>query len=403
MMTSKFTSSQHGMAYTTLLMFLLLTIGCGTNGSSGSEAEIAGEAAAEGDLPDQQRDISNEIFREAIGDNDPRTCFMDVDLGVADPEATPLEEDAPQLRQLIIAVDASGSMGAKLGGSTKMASAREATLELLERLPKDVRVGLVAFGHRGDNSASGKSASCAGVETTYALATPNRGEIQAALERIKPTGWTPLAAAIEEAASKLSSAQAAGEQVLWVVSDGKETCGGDPVAVARRVNQGDLKLVVNIVGFDLTGEDRAQLQAVAEAGGGKFLEYDPNGSDRLAESMWRLQNRLDATIEGLNTLNSNNASAIAALGKANNCVNLMITQERGRLNQRLAGRATASDAEKKTLEEAKELVDERHERIRAYRDSYTARVRGARDEANEQTRNNRDEFKDEIDQTAPTQ
>ncbi len=375
-----------------LILSLLLWIGCNANGEAGSETQVGDDALDETGLPDQQTDISNASFRKAVGDNDPRSCFQDVNLDVADPNATPRDEGAPKLRQLIIAVDASGSMGAKLGNSTKMASAREATLELLDRLPKDVRVGLVAFGHRGDNSASGKETSCAGVETAYSLATPNRGDIRAALEKISPTGWTPLAAAIEEAAGNLSAAQNEGEQVLWVVSDGKETCGGDPVAVARRVNQGNLKLVVNIVGFDLTGDDRAQLQAVAEAGGGKFLDYDPNGGERLAESMWRLQNRIDAMQERLNTTLSNNANAISGIGEAQNCVNMMITNERSQLNKLLAGRATASEAEVEEIEEAKELLDLRHERIRAFRESYVARVRGARDDANEASRANKEEF-----------
>ena len=37
-----------------------------------------------------------------------------------------------------------------------------------------------------------------------------------------------------------------GEQVIYVVSDGEETCGGDPVAVARRINSGRTRAVVNV-------------------------------------------------------------------------------------------------------------------------------------------------------------
>jgi Ca-activated chloride channel family protein len=153
-----------------------------------------------------------------------------------------------------------------------MEAAREAASDFLLGIPEGVEVGLVAFGHRGTNAASGKSASCAGVETVYAVGAADEARIREGLGRLHATGWTPLAAAIEQSGALLRESGTAGEQVVYVVSDGEETCGGDPVAAARTLHEGAVRAIVNIIGFDLEDADRAQLRQVAEAGGGALIE-----------------------------------------------------------------------------------------------------------------------------------
>ena len=59
-----------------------------------------------------------------------------------------------------------------------------------------------------------------------------------------------------------------------MVSDGIETCGGDPVKAAKELNRSDIKAVVNIIGFDLDDEGQRQLKAVADAGGGEYSSVD---------------------------------------------------------------------------------------------------------------------------------
>src|SRR5699024_10051640 len=87
---------------------------------------------------------------------------------------------------------------------------------------------------------------------------------------IQATGWTPLAAAISKAGASFQPRAGMGEQVVFVVSDGLETCGGDPVAAARALHESEVHAIVNIIGFDIAAEDRRALEAVAAAGGGTF-------------------------------------------------------------------------------------------------------------------------------------
>jgi hypothetical protein len=158
----------------------------------------------------------------------------------------PVEAAEPALRRLVLAVDSSGPMR----GEAKIEVAERAASEFLSGVPREVEVGLVAFGHRGGSKQDGKAESCAGVGTVYELGPASREAVRSAIASF-------------EAGYSSAPAGNPGEQVVYVVSDGLETCGGDPVAAARRLRESDVRAVVDIVGFDIEAKDRAQLQSVA--------------------------------------------------------------------------------------------------------------------------------------------
>jgi D-amino-acid dehydrogenase/Ca-activated chloride channel family protein len=60
------------------------------------------------------------------------------------------------------------------------------------------------------------------------------------------------------------------QNIVYVVSDGVETCGGDPVEAAKALNQSDIQAVVNIIGFDVDDAGQKALKAVADAGKGTY-------------------------------------------------------------------------------------------------------------------------------------
>jgi hypothetical protein len=55
-----------------------------------------------------------------------------------------------------------------------------------------------------------------------------------------------------------------------LVSDGEETCGGDPVKKAQELCQANIKVVTNVIGFNVSGAVEAQLKAIANAGCGTY-------------------------------------------------------------------------------------------------------------------------------------
>ena len=80
---------------------------------------------------------------------------------------------------------------------------------------------------------------------------------------------------------------------LILLSDGLETCGGDPcravrlakerLAKERLAKEHGKQLVLHVVGFDISGQDTSQLQCMAQAGGGLF--FNAENAEGLAEAL----------------------------------------------------------------------------------------------------------------------
>lgn len=288
---------------------------------------------------------------------------------------------ATAINRLVVAIDASGSMAAKSGGVTKMDAARRAAAEFLGGVPEGTQVGLVVFGHRGTNQASGKPASCAGVETVYPLGGANTVQLQRALQSVQATGWTPLAAAIAKAGSAFSPSDTPGAQVVYVVSDGLETCGGDPVAAARALHGGPVKAVVNIIGFDLAAADRAQLQAVAGAGGGVFVETQASALSQMLGDLYAKAGKVSAItrerFDAGGRTTDNNLAAGRYVTKVNQCLSQGSRAESAGLSQALA--AQAPDVRDGALE----LLRRRHDRYLARAQQIADTIEANRAEAND--------------------
>lgn len=176
-------------------------------------------------------------------------------------------------RSTVIALDASGSMVARAGrGMTKMAAAKQAIRDYVQHTPAALdRFGLVVFGHRGNNSNAGRATSCRGVQTLAPLGGFEGGQVSRALARFKPTGWTPIAAALTEAGRSFRPGATELARIL-LVTDGLETCGGDPVAAAKALQRKGVHVVVDVVGLDVDAAKARRLRAVADVTGGRYVD-----------------------------------------------------------------------------------------------------------------------------------
>src|SRR5699024_3452488 len=89
------------------------------------------------------------------------------------------------------------------------------------------------------------------------------------IEALNPKGKTPITAAVEQAVEQLRQVEASASIVL--VSDGLESCGGDPCEAVRTARQSGVDFQLHVIGFALGDADPEQLQCMAEAGGGQFF------------------------------------------------------------------------------------------------------------------------------------
>jgi Mg-chelatase subunit ChlD len=170
-------------------------------------------------------------------------------------------------RNVEIVLDASNSMWGRMQDRTKLEVARRTLEALISSLPADLRIGLRAYGHRHRHELR----KCEDSELLVPLGPGSREPIREAIAGLRPRGQTPLAHSLREVAWDFEGLR--GERAVVLVTDGIESCGGDPVAAARDL-QGNGALPVHVIGFGLDGhahEDTASLRAIAEASGGRFL------------------------------------------------------------------------------------------------------------------------------------
>ena len=139
---------------------------------------------------------------------------------------------------------------------------------MLPSCPRAPKSPCGCFGHKEGKS---KQESCQSSETVYPLAAYEESSFSSALNRFDAEGWTPLAKAIRDAKSDLAQMSGEGVQnIVYIVSDGEETCGGDPVKEARALHTSEMKAIINIIGFDVSNAEQRALKEVAKAGGGSY-------------------------------------------------------------------------------------------------------------------------------------
>ncbi|SFJ46864.1 VWA domain-containing protein [Thermoflavimicrobium dichotomicum] len=214
------------------------------------------------------------------------TTFINFDPSVKVNNATPNENitlPAGKKVHFSLLLDASGSMKEKIGSETKMEAAKRALQQFASKLPKNASISLRIYGHKGSNRPQDKAASCASTEEVYKGTGYDEQRFQAALDRIRPVGWTPIANALEKVKQDIPND--ATETVVYVVSDGIETCGGNPAQVAKELSQSNIKTVVNIIGFKIDDQGQKMLKEVAEAGNGEFTDVqDEQSLNKYLES-----------------------------------------------------------------------------------------------------------------------
>ncbi|AZO64473.1 MULTISPECIES: vWA domain-containing protein [unclassified Mesorhizobium] len=180
--------------------------------------------------------------------------------------------------RVVIVLDASGSMWAQIDGKPKLEIARESLRTVLQSVPADKEIGFMAYGHR-------EKGSCEDIELIVPPQAGSAGAVSAAADSLKFIGKTPLTAAVKQAAEALKYTEDKATVIL--ITDGLETCNGDPCALGKELKAAGVDFTVDVVGFGLTADEGRQVACLADNTGGKYIQ----ASDEQA-----LQNALVETI-----------------------------------------------------------------------------------------------------------
>jgi hypothetical protein len=87
----------------------------------------------------------------------------------------------------------------------------------------------------------------------------------------EPTGWTPISLALQRAGEELQAGENV-RNVIIMVTDGEETCEGDPCTVSQALAQGDTQVRIDVVGFGLAPEVADTLRCISDNSGGRYVD-----------------------------------------------------------------------------------------------------------------------------------
>ena len=176
-----------------------------------------------------------------------------------------------------IILDASGSMLKKQDGKRRIEIAREVLLGLTgEVIPEGTPFALRVFGH--------KEADSCRTDLEEALAPLNVEKVETKLRGLQAMNLakTPIARSLELVNDDLASVT--GERVVILVTDGEETCDGDPAAVLEAMKAKAVDVRVNIVGFAIDDENlKSRFRYWANLANGEY--YDAISANDLERSM----------------------------------------------------------------------------------------------------------------------
>jgi Ca-activated chloride channel homolog len=363
-----------GILFLPVLFWSAVAVGCKSNAGDSVSGAANGASATvmEADAEKFYQQLLQKYREDFSG------CIQEIDVKLGEtPERKSGGAAGQTAKQLniLIALDASGSMNDVVVGGKKIDVAREAITRFLGALPKESKVGLVVFGHKGSNREKDKTVSCAGVETVYKVGALDQAQFRRAVESFQPTGYTPIAGALEHSGNILSASE--GERnLVYLVTDGTETCGGDPVAAARALHGSNVKAVINVIGFNVGNAEQRQLKAVAMAGEGAF--YTANNADELNkvfdDSSWR--DRYWYT-------NTNNQKIVQyefdnAIATFRYCVTNKTKIESYNIRNEL-NKLPVDDPEWKHKQYVTTRLRERHDRILEWKKSFTDNLENRRD------------------------
>jgi hypothetical protein len=192
-------------------------------------------------------------------------------------------------RSVLLILDASGSMNARLpNGETRIAVAQRAIKGVAGFIPAQAQLSLRMYG--AQSAARQKNCQDTHLAVPFGAASAAGAAITANVDGAKAQGYTPIAYSLGQAANDFPAD--AKERVIVLVSDGKETCQGDPVVAAKALAAKGI--TVHTVGFVVDTAARGQLQAIARATGGTYFDapVGPELPDTLKSALGACKKRV---------------------------------------------------------------------------------------------------------------
>lgn len=155
------------------------------------------------------------------------------------------EKPKPTTRILFV-FDASQSMYGRWQSDMKITIARKLLSNLLDSLKDipDLQLALRVYGHQKQYPPQ----DCDDTKLEIPFAADNTEKIKSKLKTLIPKGTTPISSSLELAAEDFTACDNC-RNIIVLITDGLEECGGDPCAVSKALQKKGIVLKPFIIGI----------------------------------------------------------------------------------------------------------------------------------------------------------
>jgi Ca-activated chloride channel family protein len=154
--------------------------------------------------------------------------------------------ERPKVTRLLFLLDASGSMMAPWEGQPRWEVAKRLLAKMADSLNAypNLELGLRVYGHQSPNSEQ----NCEDSRLEVPFAPKNAAAIKAKLKTLKAQGNTPITYSLGQSANDFPIDKAS-RNVLLLITDGVESCQGDPCATSLALQRKHIFLKPFVIGI----------------------------------------------------------------------------------------------------------------------------------------------------------
>ncbi len=158
------------------------------------------------------------------------------------------QQSLPEKTRILFLLDGSGSMLAKWENTYRIVVAKKLLTDFVDSLRSDenLELALRIYGHQYDR----RLRRCDDTKLEAPFAQNNHDRIISVLKNIGPKGTTPIAYALEQAANDFPVGTDA-RNIIIIITDGIESCDGDPCAVSLALQRKGIFLKPFIIGIGM--------------------------------------------------------------------------------------------------------------------------------------------------------
>lgn len=204
----------------------------------------------------------------------------------------------PEKTRMLFLLDASGSMYAEWGSSIRMDVAKKILVDLVDSLKADasLELALRVYGHQYNL----RYKNCQDSKLEVPFRQNNHDEIINRIKRLQPQGVTPIAYSLEQSANDFK-VDPAYRNIIIIITDGIESCGGDPCAVSQSLQKKNIFLKPFVIGMGMKDEEIQQFDCVGQY-------YDAKDVNQFRQVLNKvLKQSLDKTTVSVELLDAHGA------------------------------------------------------------------------------------------------